>query len=713
MVATVGTVLYSGDDSFTIKKSIIRGEVSEGMICSEVEIGVGKEADGIMVLPKDVANGTLASDYFNVETDYVFEIGLTPNRADAMSHFGVARDLKAYFNAHQTPTEYHHQSQFDLNIPNGVKTKISVENQEDCKRYAGVNIDNITVKDSPEWLQNRLKAIGLSPINNIVDITNYVLHEYGQPLHAFDADKIKGNHVIVKNLPQDSQFITLDNVERKLDSSDLMICDENGGMCIAGVFGGAKSGISEATKNVFLESAYFDPVSIRKSSKRHHLKTDASFRFERGIDPNITITALERAVSLILEIAGGEISSQITDLYPAPITHHEVSFNAKKSNELLGQEIPESFVKAVLNELEIDIEKENGNEWTLKVPAYRVDVTRSADITEEILRMFGYNNIDIPSKLNASLVNPTKPDNENIKNIAFNYLSDIGFNETLNNSLTNPKEYTSLKEYNPEEFVNLLNPISNELAILRPDMIGGGLTSIAYNLNRKANTIKFYEFGKTYLKKGDHYKETQFLSLWVAGQRRTENWANQVEPVSFFYLKGAIENLLLKLGFNNISFSGSSNSKYSDVLTIQANKKNLGEIGRISDELKKTYDIETDVYYAEINWDKLFKAVANNTIKYQPIPKFPAARRDLSLLVDQKTQFAELEELAKGAAKGLLTEVGLFDVYEGKNLPHGKKSYALYFILQDETKTLNDKIIEKTMNKIQFQFEQKVGATLR
>lgn len=714
VVATVGTTLYSGDDSFVIQKSKIRGELSMGMLCAEDEIGLGKGHDGIMVLDPSIPVGTKAADFFKVETDYIFEIGLTPNRADAMSHIGVARDLKAYFNVHGDSKSLNLPDlssfpELDTDLPMSVK----VENKEACPRYAGVYIKNVKIGPSPEWLQNNLKAIGLSPINNVVDITNFVLHEYAQPLHAFDADEIKGNEVIVKTLPQGSKFTTLDEVEREIDEKDLMICNGEEGMCIAGVFGGSKSGVKESTTNIFLESAYFNPVWVRKSSKRHALKTDASFRFERGIDPNITIDGLKRAALLIQEVAGGEIASKVVDIYPEKIENFKVNYNHQKNNELLGDDISEDFALKLFSELEIDvISNDNGN-MELSIPPYRVDIQRQADLSEEILRMYGYNTVPIPQQIRTSLITSPSPSIEKVRNIMMDHLASVGFAEIMNNSLSNGKDYLGIKELDENNFVSMLNPLSKELAVMRPAMIMEGLKTIAYNVNRQQKTIKFFEHGRSYSKLEEGYAEEEKFSLWVSGRRHPENWMNHNETVSFYYLKGIVENLLARIGLNNLKFSASESSLYSEGLDIKCKKKLVGSIGKVNKALMKAADLDQETYYAELNWNNIFELVKQVKIKYEAVPKFPAVRRDLSLLLDKEVTFNELVSVATQTERNLLKEVGLFDVYEGKNLPEGKKSYTLYFILQDEEKTLNDKVIDKIMGKMQHQFENKFNAQLR
>ena len=722
VVATVNTILYDGDKEFKIKKSKIRGAVSEGMICAEDEIGLGSSHDGIMVLPDEVKPGTPAAEYFKIEKDIIFEIDLTPNRIDGASHYGVARDIAAYFKA---------RGNFDLKkIPvdnfatdnNKLPIEVIVEKKDACKRYSGVSLTNVKVKESPEWLQNRLRAIGLTPINNVVDITNYVLHETGQPLHAFDADKIKGNKVIVKTLPEGTKFVTLDEVERKLSDKDLMICNEEEPMCIAGVFGGLDSGVKNETTSVFLESAYFDSVYIRKTARRHGLSTDSSFRFERGTDPNNTIYALKRAALLIKELAGADISSEIVDIYPEKIEDYDVTVSFKNINRLIGEEIPKETIIKILEALEIKIESQNENELQLKVPTYRVDVRREADIIEEILRVYGYNEIQISSKVNSTLSYAPKPDKEKITNIISDLLSSNGFNEMMNNSLTKAAYYNNRELFDAEQTVTLLNPLSQDLNAMRQTLLFGALEVVIYNQNRKNNNLKFYEFGATYKKIAtdsdnpiDKYHETKHLALVVSGNENEENWITPKTETNFFHLKSYVEMILERLGFDLNKFEKEyiSNEIFAEGLSYSLNKKTIVEFGRVSKKLLKEFDINTAVYYADFNFDNLFKAVKNIKIQYKELPKFPSVRRDLSLLLDEKIKFDELKNSALKIEKKLLKAVDLFDVYQGDKIAEGKKSYAISYILQDENKTLTDKQIDKIMNKIQSFYEREFGAELR
>jgi phenylalanyl-tRNA synthetase beta chain len=712
VVATVGTTLYDGEGSFQIKKSKIRGEVSMGMICAEDEIGLGQGHDGIMVLEEAAEIGTKAADYFNIETDYIFEIGLTPNRADAMSHIGVARDLKAYFNVHGASLK------LDLpdlsgfpEVQDELPVSIEIKNKEACPRYAGLYIKNVKVQESPDWLKKNLESIGITPKNNIVDITNFVLHEFGQPLHAFDADEIKGGKVLVRNLEKGSKFKTLDGEERTLHQDDLMICDADQGMCIAGVFGGEQSGVKESTKNLFLESAYFNPVAVRKASKRHALKTDASFRFERGVDPEAIIDAMKRAALLIQELAGGVVASKIEDQYEEAIAPFTVNFDHQKNNHLLGENIPEDFVIKLFKELEIDITANTDGKMNLSIPSYRVDVQRQADLSEEILRMYGYNAIPIPTEIKSALVTSEFINPEKIRKIAFDHLASVGFNEIMNNSLSNPKLYADKTA--EENMVKMLNPLSQELEVMRPEMLIDGLKTIAYNVNRQISEVKIFESGRIYSKREDKYIEDEKLAIWVSGKRHKENWMNSNESVSFFYLKGIVENLLGRLGLSALKYKAVENEFFSDAIEIKAKKKSVAILGKVTAAELKKADLDQETYYAELNWENIFNLVKQNNITYKAVSKYPSVRRDLSLLVDKETNFLELESLAKQAENQLLKEVGLFDVYEGDKLPEGKKSYAMYFLLQNEEKTMNDKVIDKIMSKIQKAYETKLNAQLR
>ena len=714
-VATVGTTLYDDKgEGFKIKKGKIRGEESHGMICAEDELGLGKDHDGILVLDDDIAVGTPGSKVFNIETDYVFEIGLTPNRSDAMSHFGVARDLRAGLIQNDIKLELISPSVSDFHVDERtLRFDVELENKELTPRYCGITITDIEVKDSPEWIQNRLKAIGLTPKNNIVDITNYVLHELGQPLHAFDAQKIKGNKILVKTLNEGTKFITLDEVERELSSEDIMICDgDSNPLCIAGVFGGFKSGVTENTSSIFLESAYFNPVSVRKTAKRHALNTDASFRFERGIDINTTKYALKRAALLIEKYAGGKLASDVSDFYPEKIEDFQVFLSYENAYRLIGQEIPKDTIKNILASLEIKINSETEGGLGLTIPSYRTDVQREADIIEEILRVYGYNNIEFSHKLNTSISFDSNKETK-VENIIADQLTALGFNETMSNSLTKPK-YSSLSEnINEEANVEMLNPLSNDLKVLRQSLLFSGLESVAYNINRKNNSLKFYEFGKTYHKYSEKYEENKHLTLFVSGNRNKNSWSLSNKTSDFFYLKGIITSLLVRLGINKIKSSPTKLDVFSEGISFGYGKTKLVEFGVVKQSILKEIGIKQEVLFADFNWDSILNVIGNRKIKVSNLPKFPAVKRDLALLLDSKVAFNDVYNLAFQTERKLLKEVDLFDVYEGDKLPEGKKSYAISFLLQDETKTLADKQIDKIMQKLQQNFEKNLDAVLR
>jgi phenylalanyl-tRNA synthetase beta chain len=711
VVATVGTTLYAGDDSFKIKKSKIRGQLSEGMICAEDEIGLGKSHDGIMVLESSVKVGTLAKDYFKVENDVIIEIGLTPNRADATGHIGVARDLVAVLRLNEE-AKLTKPSVADFKVDNNnLKIDVVVEKNELCARYSSVTLSNITVKESPEWLQNRLKSIGLSPINNVVDATNFVLHETGQPLHAFDADKVVGKKVIVKTVADKTKFITLDEVERSLSDNDLMICNAKEPMCIAGVFGGIDSGVSETTKNIFLESAYFDPISVRKTAKRHGLNTDASFRFERGADPNITIYALKRVANLIKEIAGGEISSEVNDVYPNAINNFEVQFSYTNCDRLIGEVIDRGIIKNILNGLEIDVVDESEDGLILSVPPFKVDVQREVDVIEEILRVYGYNQIPLPLKMQSSLSYRQKPDKEKITNIIAESLIANGYNEILSNSLTKESYYDSSKD----KLVYISNPLSNELEVLRQSMLFNGLETIVYNQNRKSADLKLFELGKTYYKEENKFKETNQFSLFLTGRFQRENWNTSSDSVNFYHLKGTVNAILNRFGLANMKFKSepSTIETLTYGLKYVVNGLELVQFGKVSDSIQQKFDINKEVFYAEFNYDNFMKLSKSNQVIFKEVPKYPAVRRDLALLIDQSVNYSAIEAIAFKQERKLLKELNLFDVYEGKNLEKGKKSYAVSFIFQDENKTLTDKQIDKTMDKLIQSFTKELSAKLR
>lgn len=712
-VATIGTILYDKEGGeFTIKKGKIRGQDSHGMICAEDELGLGTGHDGIMVLDDALIPGTPAAEVFKLANDEVFEIGLTPNRADAMSHFGTARDLRAGMLQRGVNVELITPSVSNFRVDmRTLKIDVSVEEPTLAPRYCGVTISGISVEESPAWLQDRLKAIGLTPKNNIVDVTNYVLHELGQPLHAFDAAKIHGK-VIVKTLPEGTKFTTLDDVERTLHAEDLMICDEKGPLCIAGVFGGKKSGVSDGTTSIFLESAYFDAVSIRKTAKRHQLNTDASFRFERGIDPTITEYALKRAALLIQEVAGGKITSDVIEVYPKKIEDFSVLLNFSHVSKIIGQEIPKDTIKKILVSLDIKVNSVSESGLGLTIPAYRVDVQREIDVIEEILRVYGYNNIEFSKKFNATVSNSPRTEDYKVQNIIASQLNSQGFHEMMANSLTTAayaKLSTALKE---EHNVTMLNPLSGDLATMRQSLLFSALEAISYNINRRNSDLKLFEFGKTYHKYLNGYEEHKHLTLSISGDRNKESWTNPQKPTDFFLLKGYVKAILSRLGVDKISNAPVQSDVFSEGTSICYNNDTLVEMGVIKKSILKHFGIKQDVYYADFNWDLILKTITGK-IKYTDIPKYPEVRRDLALLIDQNTTYESIYKLAKQTEKAFLKDVNLFDVYEGKNLPEGKKSYALSFTIQDNTKTLTDSQIDKIMSKLQQTFETELGASLR
>ncbi|WP_299441850.1 phenylalanine--tRNA ligase subunit beta [uncultured Aquimarina sp.] len=714
-VATIGTKLYDENgEEWKIKKGKIRGEESHGMICAEDELGLGKSHDGIMILDKDIAVGTPAADIFDIENDHVYEIGLTPNRADAMSHWGTARDLKAGLQQRDLNLELITPSVSNFKVENRLhKIDIDVKNPELAPRYCGVTISGLKVAESPSWLQHRLKAIGIAPKNNVVDVTNYVLHELGQPLHAFDAHHIEGNKIEVKTLQAGTKFTTLDEVERELHEEDLMICDAKKPLCIAGVFGGINSGVTEKTTSIFLESAYFNPVSVRKTAKRHGLNTDASFRFERGIDPNITEYALKRASLLIQELAGGDITSDIVDLYPKKTEDFQVFLSFENTAKLIGEELPQETIKDILSSLEIKVNNITESGLGLTIPAYRNDVQREADVIEEVLRVYGYNNIKFTQKLNASISNIDKFSDHNIQNTISNQLVGQGFNEMLANSLTAP-EYISLSEQlHAENNVEMLNPLSNDLAVMRQSLLFSGLEAVSYNINRKRSDLKFFEFGKTYHNYESGRIENKHLSILITGNKTRENWKVTQETGEFFYIKGIIETILDRLGVKVSKTSPIKNDLFSEGISYSLGKSKLVEFGIIKRSVLKHFSISQEVLYADFNWDTILEFARRTKIKFTDIPKFPEVRRDFALLLDNAVTFEEIHTIAKQTEKQLLKNINLFDVYEGKNLPEGKKSYAVSFTLQDDHKTLTDKQIDKIMNKLQYNFENKLGAELR
>ena len=712
-VATIGTKLFDKDgNEFEIKKGKIRGQESHGMICAEDELGIGNSHDGIMILDASLKVGTPCATVFNIENDTVFEIGLTPNRADAMSHLGVARDLRAQLLQKNNNIEFITPSVSTFKVDKRIlKIDVEVINPTLAPRYCGVTISGVTVKNSPSWLQNRLKAIGLSPKNNIVDVTNYVLHELGQPLHAFDASKINGK-IIVKTVESGTKFTTLDDVERTLSNEDLMICDEKSPLCMAGVFGGKNSGVTETTQTLFLESAYFNPVSIRKTAKRHGLNTDSSFRFERGIDPNLTEYALKRAALLILEVAGGEITSDIIDVYPKKVEDFSVFLNYDKANKLIGEELPRETIKKILASLDIKVNSSSDAGLGLIIPAYRVDVQREVDVIEEILRVYGYNNITYSKKLNATVAKSSRTEDYKVQDIIALQLNALGFNEMMANSLTSPNYIELSALLKPESNVLMLNPLSNDLMAMRQSLLFSGLEAVAYNINRKNVDLKLFEFGKSYKKLLSGYTEKKHLSLFVTGNQVAESWTNTQNNVTFFNFKGYVSSILGRLGFNKVTTTPLVSDVFMEGTALNSATDMLVEFGSIKKSILKHFDIKQEVFYAEFNWDLILKLMSNK-IKFQDIPKYPEVRRDLSLLLDSNCKFEDLYKIAFQTEKSLLKNVNLFDVYEGKNLPEGKKSYALSFIIQDTTKTLTDVQIDKIMNKLQGAFEKELGASLR
>lgn len=715
-VATIGTTLYTEEgEAWTIKKGKIRGEESHGMICAEDELGLGKSHDGIMVLPEDTVVGTPCADLFDVENDQVFEIGLTPNRADAMSHYGTARDLRAGLLQKGIQLELITPSVSSYHVDNRtLKIDVDVKDYDLAPRYCGVTISGLKVNDSPEWLQNRLKAIGLSPINNVVDATNYVLHELGQPLHAFDASKITGHKIEVKTIAAGTKFTTLDGIERELHEDDLMICNAEQPMCIAGVFGGIDSGVTNQTTAIFLESAYFNPISVRKTAKRHGLNTDASFRFERGIDPNITEYALKRAVLLIQELAGGEITSDIVDYYPKKIEDFQVTLSFDKINRLVGQNIPKEDIKSILTSLDIKINSVTETNLGLTIPAYRNDVTREADVIEEILRVYGYNNIETSTKLNASIANSSRFEDYKLQNIVGNLLAAQGWFEIMSNSLTNAK-YNALSEQLKEDYnVQMLNPLSQDLGVMRQSMLFSGLEALSHNINRRQSNLKFFEFGKTYHDYNTSREEHKHLSLFVTGFKNEESWTNAPqEKTNFFYLKGSITSILTRLGISRFQESETKKDVFSEGLQLSIGRDTLVNFGVLKSKIAKHFDINQDVFYADFNWDTIIEVAKRNKIKFTPIPKYPEVRRDFALLLNNDVTFENITKIAKKTEKQLLKDINLFDVYQGKNLPNGKKSYAVSFTFLDENKTLTDKVVDKVMNKLQNNFERELGAELR
>jgi len=712
-VATIGTTLYDKDgNSFVIKKGKIRDQESHGMICAEDELGLGTSHDGIMVLSDDLKPGTSVAKVFKIENDEIFEIGLTPNRADAMSHLGTARDLRAGLLQKGVSVELITPSVSNFRIDKRtLKIDVDVKDIKLAPRYCGLTISGITVKPSPEWLQNRLKSIGINPKNNVVDVTNYVLHELGQPLHAFDASKITGK-IAVKTLPEGTKFTTLDDIERTLHAEDLMICDEKGPLAIAGVFGGKNSGVSENTNAIFLESAYFNPVSIRKTAKRHTLSTDASFRFERGIDPTITEYALKRAALLIQEVAGGEITSDVIDIYQKKIEDFPVFLNYAKAAKLIGQDLPKETIKKILASLDIKVNSVTDAGLGLIIPSYRVDVNREIDVIEEILRVYGYNNINFTKKLNATVSNSPRTEDYKLQNIVATQLNSLGFHEMMANSLTSP-EYIGLTDMLQEEFnVTMLNPLSSDLSVMRQSLLFSGLEAVSYNINRRNSDLKLFEFGKSYHKFPSGYEEKKHLSLFVSGNRGGESWATTPKTSDFFLFKSYVNAILSRLGIDKTQSQPVESDVFAEGIAISAANEILVEFGTVKKSILKHFDIKQEVLYANVNWDLVLKLISNK-IKFTDIPKYPEVRRDLALLVDQNVSFESVYKIARQTEKSLLKAINLFDVYEGNNLPEGKKSYAVSFVIQDSSKTLTDAQVDKIMGKLQQNFENELGASLR
>ena len=727
IVADLGCVLYDGDKEFVIKKSKLRGVESLGMICAEDEIGVGTSHDGIIVLPEDAPVGQPAAEYYHLESDWIIEIDITANRSDALSHWGVARDLYAWLKRNGHATSLHRPDCSEFAVDNhDLPIDVEIENTEACKRYACVSISGCEVKESPEWLQNKLKVIGLRPINNIVDITNYVMMAYGQPMHCFDADMVKGSKIVVRTQPEGTKFVTLDGEEHTLGEHDLSICNAEEPMCIAGIFGGKGSGTYDTTKNVVLESAYFHPTWIRKSARRHGLSTDASYRFERGIDPNGTIYALKQAAILCKQLAGGKVSMEIKDVYPNPISDARVQLDFEYVDRLIGKKIGNDMIRSIVESLDMKIVSETETGLELDVPAYRVDVQRPCDVVEDILRIYGYNNVEIPTQLKSSLTILGDADKAyHRQNVISEQLVGCGFREILNNSLSKTAYYTELNKYTEETTVKVMNPLSNDLGVMRQSLLFGGLESICRNVNHKMPNLRFFEFGNCYHyspeKKNDEdpikaYTEEMHLGMWTTGKRVEGSWAHADEKASFYELKAYVLNIFTRLGVNPgiVVSETSDNNIFGKALALKARSgKVLCEMGTVCHKLLKKMDIDQEVFFADINWDNVMRAIKKNEVLYHDISKFPSVSRDLALLIDKSVEFEQIEQIAHQTEKKLLKSVELFDVYEGKNLPEGKKSYAVNFILQDETKTLNDKQIEAIMTKLINNLKQKLNAELR
>ena len=727
LCATVGTVLYpnGGDEEFKIKRSKIRGVESLGMLCAEDELGIGASHDGIMELPAEAVVGTTAKEYLHIEDDYLIAIGLTPNRVDAASHIGVARDLAAYLKANNLPVEYELPSVEAFAVDNhDLEIRVTVENTEAAPRYAGVSVKGCKIAPSPEWMQNALRAAGINPKNNLVDITNFVLFELGQPLHAFDAEKIEGKEIVVRTCEEGTPFVTLDGVERKLTKNDLMICSKERPMCIAGVFGGLDSGISDTTTDVFIESAYFNPVWVRKTAKRFGLNTDSSFRFERGIDPNMQVYAVKRAALLMKELAGGQIASEIIDLYPAPVADFTFDLSFKRVNQLIGKEIPEQTVRTILSALEVKIVAEQEGVLTVAVPPYRVDVQREADLIEDILRIYGYNKVEIPSRVRSTLSYAPRPDRTKLMNLAADFLTAGGYTEIMSNSLTKAAYYEGLESYKAENCVKIMNPLSADLNVMRQTLLFNMLEAVSLNINHKNADLKLYEFGNCYFYDAEKRSEENHLAAYgeeyrvaigVTGVATPQSWDAKPQKASFFTLRATAEKLLRRFGLDIYQLKSESvkNDLFGEALELQLNGKPLATIGVVSAKIRKQFDIKQEVYFMEMNFDLLVKSTKKHRIQAEELSKFPEVKRDLALLVDQSVSFSALREVALATERKLLKRVSLFDVYEGDKLPAGKKSYALSFILEDKTRTLDEKSIERVMQNLQRQFEQKCGAQVR
>ena len=728
VVATVGTTLYDGDKEFAIKKSKIRGVESFGMICAEDEIGVGSSHDGIIVITEDVKPGTPAAEFYGLTSDYVLEVDLTPNRIDAASHYGVARDLAAWMSVHTEPGNLHRPSvdAFAVESAEGGVT-VEVENTEACPRYTGVTVRGVTVKESPQWLKDALSTIGLRPINNVVDITNFLLHGMGQPLHCFDVAKVAGGRIVVKNAKEGEKFVTLDGVERTLDSRDLMICNAEVPMCIAGVFGGLDSGVTEATTDVFLESAYFNPTSVRKTARRHGLNTDSSFRFERGVDPNNCLYVLKLAALMVKELAGGEICGPLCDNYPVRINPAEVSLGFGYFDRLVGKHIAADTIVAILKSLEMELTEVTSEKVDMKVPTYRVDVTRPCDVVEDVLRIYGYNNVEISSSVRSALSSQTFEDQDNkLRNLISEQLCAEGFNEILNNSLTAEAYYDGLASYPASNCVKLLNPLSNDLNVMRQTLLFGGLESLSHNINRKAADLAMYEFGNVYFFNPSAgptaenvlapYREASRLAIWLTGALRPGNWARPEQPATVYDMKAVVANIFARLGISpaEIKLSSSSSELYAAGLDIATRSgKPLGTLGILAKKLAAKFDIKQEVVYCELDWHALVNLSLRKSVSYSPLAKTMPVKRDLALLLNKAVSMEQVEAAVRESERRLLREVTLFDVYEGKNLPEGKKSYAIAITLQDSEKTLNDKQIEAVMNKIIGNLTKKLGAELR